>query len=130
MQTWLTLTGIGMDFIGFCILLREWWIAMYSEKYELAAEQRLEEQRRLSEFGMKNTEGHLREHMERSAKWREQNAINEARRVRRQALKARRSLFLLATFLIIIGCGLQFAGAVPDSWLDTVAAFIPDMSGA
>ncbi len=128
MQIWLTLTGIGMDFFGFCILLREWWIAMYSERAELAADQRLEEQRRFSEFGMKNVEGHLREHMERSAKWREQNAINETRRGRRSALKSRRALFVIATVLIIVGTGLQFAGAVPATWVDQLIGLVPQIS--
>lgn len=128
MQIWLTLTGIGMDFFGFCILLREWWIAMYSERAELAADQRLEEQRRFNEFGMKNTEGHLREHMERSAKWREQNAIDEHRKGRRTALKSRRSLFLIATVLIIVGTALQFAGMVPASWIAQLTALVPQFN--
>lgn len=116
MQTWLTLTGIGMDFLGFCILLREWWIAMFSERAELAADQRLEEQRRLSEFSMSSATGTMREHMERSASVRERHSVEEARRVRRAALKSRRSLFVFSTVLIITGTGLQFAGAIPAAW--------------
>ncbi len=128
MQIWLTLTGIGMDFFGFCILLREWWIAMYSERAELAADQRLEEQRRLSDFGMKDTEGRMREHLERSAKWREQNAINETRKTRRTALRSRRALFLIATVLIIVGTALQFVGMVPASWIAQVTALVPQLN--
>ncbi len=128
MQTWLTLIGIGLDFLGFCILLREWWIAMFSERAELLAEQRLEEQQRMSEFAMRGTDGRMREHLEQSARMRTSHAVGEARGARRAALKSRRALFLLSTFLIITGTGLQFAGAVPANWIEVMQGLISDMN--
>ena len=128
MQIWLTLIGIGLDFLGFCILLREWWIAMFSERSELAIEQRLDEQERTDRMTMQQATGTMRESMERSARSRADHLVGEARRARRKTLKSRRSLFLLSTLLIITGTGLQFAGAVPSNWIEVMQGLISEMN--
>lgn len=128
MQIWLTLTGIGLDFLGFCILLREWWIAMFSERSKLAIEQRLDEQERTDRMMQQQATGTMRESMERSAQGRADHAVREARRARRAMLKSRRALFLLSTLLIITGTGLQFAGAVPATWIEVMQGLINDMN--
>ena len=36
-QQWLTVLGLGLDFFGFCLLLREWWLAFFHESSEMLA---------------------------------------------------------------------------------------------
>ena len=36
MQAWVTVAGLTLDFLGFVLLLREWWLAFFSEAAQLA----------------------------------------------------------------------------------------------
>ena len=35
-QQWLTTLGIALDFAGFMLLLREWWLAFFNEGRQIA----------------------------------------------------------------------------------------------
>jgi hypothetical protein len=34
-QQWLSVAGLGMDLVGFALLLREWWIAFFNEGHQI-----------------------------------------------------------------------------------------------
>ncbi len=116
-QTILNLTGIGLDLVGFIILLREWWITVFGEHAEIAFEEMMARQSDFDEFARQQAEGDLKEHMIRSAKMRSDHRIQEFRRQRRDMLRARRSLYVIAVVLILLGSVAQFLGSVPVEWL-------------
>ena len=116
-QTILNLTGIGLDLIGFVILLREWWITVFGEHAELAFEEMMARQSDFDEFATQQAKGDLKEHMVRSARMRSDHRIQEFRRQRRDMLRARRSLYVIAVILIVLGSACQFLGSLPTEWL-------------
>lgn len=117
-QTILNLTGIGLDLLGFVILLREWWIAVFSEKAEMQFEEAMARQADFDAFTMKTAnDDRMREHMERSAKMRSDHRIQQFRTERRAMLKSRRQLYFAAVMLILLGSVLQIIGSVPAEWL-------------
>jgi hypothetical protein len=34
-QQWLTVLGLALDFAGFMMLLREWWLAFFNENRQM-----------------------------------------------------------------------------------------------
>jgi hypothetical protein len=117
-QTILNLTGIALDFLGFVILLREWWITVFSERGELAFEEMMARQADFEAFALKNANNdRMRDHMERSAKMRADHRLQEFRNQRRAILAARKSLYVIAVVLIVLGSVCQFLGSVPADWL-------------
>ena len=44
-QQWLSVLGIALDFAGFALLLREWWLAFFNEGRQLEMEEQLERAR-------------------------------------------------------------------------------------
>jgi len=117
-QTILNLTGIGLDFLGFVILLREWWITVFSERAELAFEEMMARKADFEAFAQRSTgDERLRDHMERSAKMRSDHRLQEFRNQRRAMLNARKSLYVIAVVLIVLGSLCQFLGSVPADWL-------------
>jgi hypothetical protein len=110
-QQWLTTIGLALDFAGFALLLREWWLAFFNEARQLEMEEQLERMRAMRTIiprdpGQRNPY----ESLERVQ---DEQAIRKARNIHRQAMSARKRMFILAMALIALGFGLQLAGAWP-----------------
>jgi uncharacterized membrane protein len=113
-QAWLTAAGLALDFLGFCLLLREWWIAFFSEHAQMAHEELLERQQKLRAFSAKHAGDTLRGHLEIAGQMQDDMAIRRARDDRRNAMNGRRRWFIAASILIVVGFLLQLAGAIPN----------------
>ena len=110
-QQWLTTIGLALDFAGFALLLREWWLAFFNEARQLEMEEQLERMRAMRTIiprdpGQRNPY----ESLERVQ---DEQAIRKARNIHRQAMSARKRMFILAMALIALGFLLQLAGAWP-----------------
>ena len=110
-QQWLTTIGLALDFAGFALLLREWWLAFFNEARQLEMEEQLERMRAMRTIiprdpGQRNPY----ESLERVQ---DEQAIRKARNIHRQAMSARKRMFILAMALIALGFVLQLAGAWP-----------------
>ena len=112
-QAWLTVLGLGLDFSGFCLLLREWWIAFLSEASMMAHEEALERQQKLRAFASQSANDGMRAHMARAGEMQDDMAIRRSRDERRTAMRGRRFWFLGAAVLIVSGFLLQLLGALP-----------------
>ena len=112
-QAWLTVMGLALDFSGFCLLLREWWIAFFSEHAQLAHEEALERQQNLRAFSAKHAGDGMRGHLETAGQMQDEMAIRRAREVKRNAMRGRQRWFIEASVLIVLGFLLQLAGALP-----------------
>lgn len=112
-QAWLTVVGLGFDFLGFMLLLREWWIAFLSERAIMAHEENLERQQKLRAFASQNANDAMRQHLSRAGEMQDDMAIRRARDERRGALHGRRRWFVAAGVLIALGFLFQLAGALP-----------------
>lgn len=113
LQAWLTVAGLGLDFLGFILLLREWWIGFLSETAMMAHEETLERQQKLRTFASQHASDNLRGHMARTGEMQDDMAIRRAREDRRAAMRGRRAWFLSAAVLIVAGFALQLIGAMP-----------------
>jgi hypothetical protein len=110
-QQWLTVLGIALDFAGFMMLLREWWLAFFNEGRQMELAERLDHMR-----AMRNIRPRApgeRNPFESLDRMQDEQAIRKARAEHRAALGARRGVFLLATTLIVLGFVLQLIGAWP-----------------
>lgn len=113
-QQWLTVIGLGIDFVGFCLVLREWWLAVFNEARQIELEEQLERARALRTFARSSASGHPPHNpYETLDRMQDEMAIQKARTLHRQAIRARRGIFVLAAALIVIGYGLQIVGAWP-----------------
>ena len=112
-QAWLTVMGLALDFSGFCLLLREWWIAFFSEHAQMAHEEALERQQNLRAFSAKHAGDGMRGHLETAGQMQDEMAIRRAREVKRNAMRGRQRWFIAASVLIVLGFLLQLAGALP-----------------
>jgi hypothetical protein len=112
-QQWLTVLGLGLDFVGFVLLLREWWTAFFHETAEMQAAERRQWEQSLRHFSHSNMPDAHRTHAETSARLYDEMTFRGAQAARKAALGKRRSMFIAATALIIVGFALQIAGAVP-----------------
>lgn len=112
-QSWLTVIGLALDFLGFVLLLREWWIAFLSEKSLLAHEELLERQQKMRSFASQNSNDAMRAHMARAGEMQDDMLIRQAREERRSAQRGRRRWFMMASVLIVLGFAFQLAGALP-----------------
>ncbi|MGH7751507.1 MAG: hypothetical protein ACREN5_01715 [Gemmatimonadales bacterium] len=110
-QQWLTVVGIALDFAGFAMLLREWWLAFFNEGRQVQMAEQLDRARAMR--NMRSRAPGERNPYEQLDRVQDENAIRRAREEHRAALSARRGVFLLATTLIISGFVLQLAGAWP-----------------
>jgi hypothetical protein len=110
-QQWLTVAGIALDFAGFMLLLREWWLAFFNEGRQMQLAEQLDRVRAMRNMRPRTPgEGNPYEQLDRFA---DDQAVRRAREEHRAALGARRGVFLLATALIVAGFALQIAGAWP-----------------
>ncbi len=112
-QALLTTMGLTLDFFGFCLLLREWWIAFFSEHSQMAHEEALERQQKLRAFSAKHAGEGMRGHLETAGQMQDDMAVRRAREERRNAMRGRRRWFIAASALIVLGFLLQLAAAAP-----------------
>lgn len=111
LQPWLTVVGIALDFAGFMVLLREWWLAFFNEARQMQLAEQLDRMRFVRTLRpIKPGERNPYESLDRFA---DEQAMRKAREEHRAALAARRAVFLLASGLIVVGFALQLAGAWP-----------------
>jgi len=110
-QQWLTVLGIALDFAGFAMLLREWWLAFFNEGRQMQLAEQLDRARAMR--NMRNQSIGERNPFEQLDRMQDEGAIRTARAEHRNAMGVRRGTFLLATALIVAGFVLQLAGAWP-----------------
>ena len=110
-QPWLTTIGLALDFAGFALLLREWWLAFFNEGRQLEMEEQLERIRAMR--NMIPRDPGQRNPYESLERMQDEQAIRKARSVHRQAMAARQRMFLLATALVVLGFLAQLVGAWP-----------------
>lgn len=113
MQAWLTVLGLTLDFLGFVLLLREWWIAFFSEQAQMAYEEALERQQKLRSFAGQNASETMRAHLARSGEMQDDMAMRKMRDERRAAQSWRRRWFIAASVLVVLGFVFQLFGALP-----------------
>jgi hypothetical protein len=110
-QPWMTVLGIVLDFAGFMLLLREWWLAFFNEGRQMQLAEQLDRVRAMRDMRPRLAgEANPFEQLDRFA---DEQAVRKAREEHRAALAARRGVFLLSTALIVSGFVLQVAGAWP-----------------
>ena len=112
-QQWLTVAGLALDFLGFCLLLREWWLAFFNENRQLQMEEEFERQRAMRQMTRAHRDPTERNPYESLERMQDEAALRKARVSHRSALGARKSVFVMATLLIILGFALQLIGAIP-----------------
>lgn len=112
-QMWLTAIGLALDFAGFCLLLREWWIAFFHESAELELAKRRAWEQLLRHHAHTHMPDAHRAHAETAARMQDQMQFDAAQRSHRAALSSRKRVFVAATVLIVLGFALQIIGAVP-----------------
>jgi hypothetical protein len=110
-QQWLTTIGLALDFAGFALLLREWWLAFFNEGRQLEMEEQLERMRAMRT--MIPRDPGQRNPYESLERVQDEQAIRKARSIHRQAMAARKRMFILSMLLIVLGFALQLAGAWP-----------------
>ena len=111
-QQWLSVAGLGMDLVGFALLLREWWIAFFNEGHQIELEEQHERMRALRNLRPAPVPGQQNP-FAAIERMQDEQAVRKARSVHRSAMAARKGTFILATVLIILGYLLQIAGAWP-----------------
>lgn len=112
-QAWINIAGLSFDFLGFVLLLREWWIAFLSESSLLAHEESLERQQRLRAFAAQNANDAMKRHLSTAGQMQDDMAIRQARDGRRAAMRGRRFWFLSAAVFIVLGFVLQILASLP-----------------
>src|SRR5688572_22721693 len=100
-QQWLTVLGIALDFAGFMLLLREWWLAFFNEGRQMQLAEQLDRARSMRD--MRNRAMSGRNAFEQLDRMQDESAVRTARTEHRAALFARRGVFLLASALIVSG---------------------------
>lgn len=113
LQQWVSVAGLGMDFAGFALLLREWWLGFFDEGTQLQMEEALERQRALRQLGRAQRDPGKPNPFESIERVQDEAAIRKARETHRSARKARKSVFITAAVLIVLGFVFQIVGAVP-----------------
>jgi hypothetical protein len=110
-QQWLTVLGLALDFTGFMLLLREWWLAFFNEARQMQLAEQLDRMRAIRNIRPRAPgEVNPYETLERVQ---DEQAIRRARAEHGAALTERRGTFLVATLLIVVGFVLQIIGAWP-----------------
>lgn len=112
-QQWLTVIGLSADFLGFCLLLREWWLAFFHESSELQRAQNRAWELSLRHFSQSNMPEAHRTHADASARVHDEMQMRSAHAAAMATLAKRKRMFVAATVLIILGFALQLIGAVP-----------------
>jgi hypothetical protein len=121
-QAWLSAAGIGIDLVGFVLLLREWWLAFFHESSMIEAERQLAWERSLRHQHQKHVSDPMRSHLDASARIQDEMRERAAYTHHVATLKSRKGAFVTATVLIVAGGLLQLAGALPA---DVFRALVP-----
>jgi hypothetical protein len=111
-QQWLSVAGLGLDLIGFALLLREWWIAFFNEGHQIELEEQRERMLALRNMRPAPAPGQQNP-FAAIERMQDEQAMRKARAAHRSAMMARKGTFILATVLVIAGYLLQIAGAWP-----------------
>jgi uncharacterized membrane protein len=112
-QQWLTVIGLALDFLGFCLVLREWWLAFFNEEAQLRMEENLERTRALRHLSRAHRDPTERNPYESLERIQDEASLRKAREIYRASRRSRRAIFMLAAVLIVAGFALQILGAVP-----------------
>ena len=112
-QNWLSAAGIAIDFAGFSLLLREWWLAFFNEEAQLRMAESLERQRSIRDFSRSHQPPGSHNPYASIERMQDETAIRRARDVHRSTMRMRRGVFWAAATLVVLGFALQLAGAVP-----------------
>lgn len=119
-QQWLSLAGLALDFAGFALLRREWWIAFFHESRRLQQEAQQAWERSIRQFHQQTAPAAHRGHLETSARIQEEMQFRAAQAAHKATLGSRKGMFIAASVLIIVGFMLQLAGAFPgccEPWI-------------
>ncbi len=112
-SAWTNVAGLTLDFLGFCLLLREWWLGFLGESALMAHEEALERQQRLRAFASQSAADPMKRHLATAGQMQDDMAIRQAREGRRATMRGRRAWFVSATVLIVLGFILQVLAAIP-----------------
>jgi ferric-dicitrate binding protein FerR (iron transport regulator) len=112
-QNWITVAGLGLDLLGFVLLLREWWLAFFHETAVLEAGRQKAWQQSLRHHQSTHASDQLRTHLDASNRIHDEMAERAAQSRHEATLKSRKAMFVLATVLIVAGSVLQIIGALP-----------------
>jgi len=115
-SSYINFAGLILDFIGFIILLREWWIAYLSQQQELELYQkrfRQEQLDQLQQNNQSNLSPQLQKHMETVKNQRGKTQAMEEMKDIATKLKSRRGLYVIATALIMGGFLMQIVASIP-----------------
>jgi hypothetical protein len=110
-QQWLNVLGLVLDFAGFMLLLREWWLAFFNERRQIEMQEQFERMQSMRNLRPRAPSEH--NPYEALERMQDQQAVRKARDVHRSAMGARRGTFLLSTTLIVVGFVLQILAAWP-----------------
>lgn len=113
LQNWLSVAGIGIDLLGFLLLLREWWLAFFHESATLDFQQRRAWEQSLRHHQHTHASDQLRAHLDASHRIQDEMVERAARGRHIETLRSRKRAFVLATVLIILGALLQLVGQLP-----------------
>jgi hypothetical protein len=119
-QAWINVIGLGLDFFGFCLLLREWWLAVFNEDLQIKMEESLEKSRAMRHLTRAHKDPAERNPYAELERMQDEQAIRKARAAHRGALGARKAVFVAASLLIVSGFVLQLVAAVPgccEPWI-------------
>lgn len=111
-QQWLSVAGLGLDLLGFALLLREWWIAFFNEGHQMELEEQHERMRALRNMRPAPASGQQNP-FAAIERMQDEQAVRKARSAHRSAMAARKGTFVFATVLIVVGYLLQIAGTWP-----------------
>jgi len=112
-QNWITVAGLGLDLLGFVLLLREWWLAFFHEAAMLEADRRRAWERSLRHTQRTHASEQLRTHFDTTARIHDEMAERGAQSRLEATLRSRKRMFVTATVLIVGGSVLQILGALP-----------------
>ena len=110
-QQWLNVLGLVLDFAGFMLLLREWWLAFFNERRQIEMQEQFERMQAMRNLRPRAPGEH--NPYEALERMQDQQAVRKARDVHRTAMGARRGTFLLSAALIVVGFVLQILAAWP-----------------
>jgi hypothetical protein len=110
-QQWLNVLGLALDFLGFMLLLREWWLAFFSERRQIEMQEQLERMQAMRNLRPRTPGEH--NPFEALERMQDQQATRGARTAHRTAMGARRATFIVSPTLIALGFALQLLAAWP-----------------
>jgi hypothetical protein len=111
MLNWLNSTGLSLDFLGFCLLLREWWLAFFHESGELELAKRRQWEQSLRHFSQSHMSDAMLSHVQTSNRVHDEMAARSAFAAHAATLSKRKRVFLVAAALIVLGFLLQLAAS-------------------